>query len=185
MQKTYKYLLYVWYQHAFINYLITWNKMRFLTFCTTWYELLGWYDIRLQVSSTMTRQSPYCLVYLFITLFSSPQWQKPSDHLKAALHNWSYQQIAVSRHQTGALHCNRSVITNTHGWRPKSTVAKTLTIGDKWDLPQKTQLFNTAVCVNSDSAERMSMFSWHATAPDWLVSQRCHYMDKVGELISL
>lgn len=94
----------------------------------------------------------------YFHLFSSLQWQKPSDHLNAALHNWSYQQIAVSRHQTGAAHCDRSVITNTHGWGPKSTVAKTLTIGDKWDYPQKTQLFNTAVWELRQRWEKVNIF---------------------------
>ncbi len=74
----------------------------------------------------------------YFHLISSQQWQKPSDHLNTALHNWSHQQTAVSRHQNGTPHCSYSVI-NTQDRRPKSTVAKTLTIGDKLDRPQKKQ----------------------------------------------
>lgn len=107
----------------------------------------------------------------YFHLFSSLQWQKPSDHLNAALHNWSYQQIAVSRHQTGAAHCDRSVITNTHGWGPKSTVAKTLTIGDKWDYPQKTQLFNTAVWELRQRWEKVNIFMTHDSSGQACVTE--------------
>ncbi len=69
---------------------------------------------------------------------------RPSEH---SIHNWSHQHTSVSRHQNDTPHCSHSVI-NKEDRRPKSTVAKTLTIGDKLDHPQKTkpQLFNTAVC---------------------------------------